>query len=72
MATAAELLAATEANILKTLASQEYQGPGGIRQRRADLTALKEFRRELLDEIASSSESSGSMCSLLQMEGPTL
>lgn len=69
MATPAELLAAAEANILKTLTSQEYQGPGGIRQRRADLEAATKFRRELLEEIANGS--GGSMCSLLQMGDAT-
>jgi len=70
MATPSELLAAAEANILKTLTSQEYQGPGGMRQRRADLAAATKFRRELLEEIANGS--TGSMCSLLSLGEPSL
>jgi len=70
MTTPAEMLAAVEANILKTLTSQEYQGPGGIRQRRADLDAATKFRRELLEEISNSS--SGSMCSLLSLGEPSV
>jgi hypothetical protein len=68
MTTAAELLEAANANILKTLTSQEYQGPGGIRQRRADLKAATEFRQQLMEEIANSGNGNGSMCSLLSLE----
>ena len=66
MTTASELLAAVNANILKTLTSQEYQGPGGIRQRRADLKQAADLRKQLIEEIENGSE--GSMCSLLSLE----
>lgn len=63
MTTASDLLDATNAAILKALTSQEYQGPGGIRQRRADLKALRETRKELMREISDASEGT-SMCML--------
>lgn len=66
MTTASELLAATNAAILKALTSQEYQGPGGRRQRMADLKELRQTRKELMDEV--SIGDSGSMCSLLGIE----
>ena len=66
MTTASDLLAAVNANILKTLTSQEYQGPNGIRQRRADLKQAAELRTQLMEEIANGSQ--GSMCSLLSLE----
>jgi hypothetical protein len=69
MTTADDLLAATNAAILKALTSQEYQGPAGRRQRMADLKELRQTRTELLEEIANGS--SGSMCSLLQMGDAT-
>ena len=65
MTTAADLLTATNAAILKALTSQEYHGPAGRRQRMADLKELRQTRKELMDEVAIGS--SGSMCSLLQM-----
>lgn len=71
MTTASDLLAATNAAILKALTSQEYQGPGGRRQRMADLKELRQTRKELMDEVASGSESNGSMCSLMQMGDAT-
>lgn len=70
MTTAAELLEAANANILKTLTSQEYQGPNGIRQRRADLKQAMEVRQQLMDEIGNSSN--GSMCSLLSLGDASL
>lgn len=70
MTTSADLLAATNAAILKALTSQEYQGPGGRRQRMADLKELRQTRKELMDEVAN--ESTGSMCSLLSLGGPGL
>jgi len=69
MTTASDLLTATNAAILKTLTSQEYYGPGGLRQRMADLNAQRAFRQTLIDEINNSSD--GGMCSLLRMESPT-
>lgn len=67
MTTAADLLAATNAAILKTLTSQEYQAPGGRRQRMAELRDLRALRQQLTDEISNSGESGGSMCSLISM-----
>ena len=67
MTTASELLEATNAAILKTLTSQEYDLPGGQRKKMAALDSLRKMRAELTNEIAIASESSGSMCSLLQM-----
>jgi hypothetical protein len=69
MTTASDLLAATNAAILKALTSQEYQGPGGRRQRMADLKELRQTRKELMDEVSIGSD--GSMCSLLSLEGPS-
>lgn len=66
MTTAADHLAATDAAILRALTSQEYYGPSGLRQRMADLSSLRAFRKELIEEISNSS--SGSMSSLLKME----
>lgn len=70
MTTASELLEATNAAILKALTSQEYQGPGGRRQRMADLKELRQTRKELMDEVAIGS--SGSMCELLSLGDPSL
>lgn len=70
MTTASELLEATNAAILKALTSQEYQGPGGRRQRMADLKELRQTRKDLIDEVAIGS--SGSMCSLLSLGEPSL
>lgn len=65
MTTANDLLDATNAAILKALTSQEYQGPGGRRQRMADLKELRLTRQLLTEEIANAS--GGSMCSLLSL-----
>jgi hypothetical protein len=70
MTTASDLLDATNAAILKALTSQEYQGPGGRRQRMADLAQLRQTRKELMDEVAMGS--TGSMCSLLSMGDASL
>lgn len=67
MTTASELLDATNAAILKTLTSQEYDLPGGQRKKMAALDSLQKFRQQLTDEVANAGESGGSMCSLLQM-----
>jgi hypothetical protein len=64
MTTASELLDATNAAILRALTSQEYQGPGGRRQRMADLAQLRETRKQLMQEVADASEGGGSMSSL--------
>jgi hypothetical protein len=70
MTTASDLLDATNAAILKALTSQEYQGPGGRRQRMADLAQLRQTRKELMDEVAIGSQ--GSMCSLFSLEAPSI
>ena len=64
MTTASDLLAATNAAILATLTSQEYDLPGGQRQKRARLAELNAFRKDLANEVAAESESGGSMASL--------
>ena len=70
MTTAAELLTATDAAILRALTSQEYQGPGGRRQRMADLKELRQTRKDLMEEIANGGTGGGSMASLLSLERP--
>jgi ABC-type iron transport system FetAB ATPase subunit len=67
MTTASDLLTATNAAILKTLTSQEYNLPGGQRQRMADLRDLQELRQQLMDEVSNSGDGGGSMCSLISM-----
>ncbi len=67
MTTASDLLDATNAAILKTLTSQEYELPGGQRKQMAKLAELRAFRAELIDEASNASEGGGSMCSLLSM-----
>ena len=64
MTTPSELLTATNAAILATLTSQEYDLPGGQRQKRAKLADLNALRKDLTDEVAAASEGGGSMCSL--------
>lgn len=71
MTTASDLLAATNAAILKTLTSQEYELPGGQRKQMAKLAELRALRSQLIDEVSNGSESGGSMCSLLQMGNAT-
>lgn len=63
MATASELLTQTEAAITACLTAQSYTVAGRMKSM-AQLATLRDFRRELLDEIAAGSESGGSMCSL--------
>lgn len=68
MATAAELLAETEAAISACLTAQSYTIAGRAKNMAA-LSSLREFRRELMEEIDSGSDGSGSMCSLgIQLE----
>ena len=69
MTTASDLLTAVNAAILKTLTSQEYQAPGGRRQRMAELRDLRETRKALIDEIAAAGDGGGSMASLLSIGG---
>ena len=69
MTSTSDLLAATDAAILKTLTAQEYNAPGGRRKQMARLSELKQFRRELVDEVANAS--GGSMCSLLSLRDAT-
>lgn len=68
MSNAVTLLSEVEAAISKTLTSQSYSVPGGRQQQMADLKALKDFRRELIDEVANATGNSGAMSSLLQLE----
>lgn len=67
MATPYDLLAQVETAISQALTAQAYTIAGRQKQM-AQLSQLREFRRELIDEINNSSESSGSMASLLKME----
>lgn len=67
MATPAELLTQVETAISQTLTAQSYTIAGRQKQM-AQLGQLREFRKELLEEINNGSESSGSMASLLKME----
>lgn len=70
MATAAELLAETEAAISATLASQEYTSKG-LAQKRARLAELQSFRRELIAEIREESANGGGMSSVGQIHPPS-
>jgi len=70
MATAAELLAETEAAISACLKSQAYS----IRsrsQQRARLAELMAARRELLGETQEASTNSGSMATVGQIDPPS-
>jgi len=66
MATTSELLTQVETAISNCLTAQSYS-VAGRQKTMAQLRELREFRKELVDEIASGSESNGSMCSLMQM-----
>lgn len=66
MATSSELLTQVETAISNCLTAQSYS-VAGRQKTMAQLRELREFRKELVDEIASGSESNGSMCSLMQM-----
>lgn len=67
MATAAELLAEVETAISACLTAQTYSIAGRSKAM-AQLAELRKFRQELKDEISTSSNSSGSMVSLLKFE----
>jgi hypothetical protein len=69
MATASELLTQVETAISDCLTAQSYS-VAGRQKTMAQLRELREFRKELVDEIANGS--TGSMCSLLSLEGPSL
>ena len=69
MATASELLTQVENAISDCLTAQSYS-VAGRQKTMAQLRELREFRKELVDEIANGS--TGSMCSLLSLEGPSL
>jgi hypothetical protein len=69
MATASELLTQVETAISDCLTAQSYS-MAGRQKTMAQLRELREFRKELVDEIANGS--TGSMCSLLSLEGPSL
>lgn len=68
MASASDLLTQTEAAITACLTAQSYSVPGRMKAM-AQLKELREFRKELLREIADGNEGSGSMCSLGLVEG---
>lgn len=70
MATAAELLAATDAAILNCLTSQQFT-IRGRQQMYAKLDDLRKFRAELLSEIQESTENGGYMASLGEMMRPS-
>ena len=75
MATAAELLADVETAIQQCLTAQSYSIGAGqhVRSKQmAHLAQLVAFRQQLKDEISNGGDSSGSMCSLLQMGEATL
>lgn len=63
MATASELLTQTETAITNCLTAQSYT-VAGRQKAMAQLKELREFRKELLREVADASESGGSMSSL--------
>lgn len=65
MATASELLAQVETAISNCLTAQSYS-VAGRQKTMAQLRELREFRKELVDEI--SNGSGDSMCSLLSLE----
>lgn len=68
MATASELLSQVETAITQCLTAQDYTVAGRTK-RMAQLSELRNFRKELLQEIDAAGESGGSMCSLgIQME----
>ena len=69
-ASASELLEDVSTAIRNTLTAQSYSAPGGRQKQMADLRALMQFRKDLMDEVSAASEGGGSMCSLLQMWGP--
>ena len=71
MASAQELLDATEQAILNCLTAQDYS-VAGRRKQMAQLRDLRELRQQLKDEISASSTSSGGMATLLSLEEPSL
>lgn len=70
MATAAELLAECEAAISATLKSQEYSSKG-LAQKRAQLSELRQLRRELIAEVREESANGGGMSSVGQIHPAT-
>jgi hypothetical protein len=70
MATASELLAATDAAILNALTSQAFT-IRGRQQQMARLDDLRKFRAELLSEVQEASENGGYMASVGEMMRPT-
>ena len=65
MATPSELLTQVETAISNCLTAQSYS-VAGRQKTMAQLAHLREFRKELIEEVANGSE--GSMCSLLSLE----
>lgn len=70
MTTPSELLTSVETAIANCLTAQSYS-VAGRQKTMAQLSQLREFRRELLDEIANGSNSGGSMFTLAQIMEPT-
>ena len=71
MASAQELLDATEQAILNCLTAQDYT-VAGRRKQMAQLRDLRELRQQLKDEISAGSTSSGGMATLLSLGEPSL
>lgn len=70
MATASELLTQVETAISNCLTAQSYTVSGRTKIM-AQLKELRDFRQQLLDEIANGANSSGSMVTLLKLEDVT-
>jgi hypothetical protein len=70
MASASDLLAATDAAILNCLTAQ-MTSVRGRQLQFARLEELRRFRAELLSEVQENSENGGAMASLGEMMRPT-
>ena len=71
MASAQDLLDATEQAILNCLTAQDYS-IAGRRKQMAQLRDLRELRQQLKDEISAGSTSNGGMATLLSLGEPSL
>ena len=71
MASAQEILDATEQAILDCLKAQDYS-IAGRRNQMAQRRDLRERRQQLKDEISAGSTSSGGMATLLSLGEPSL
>lgn len=70
MATASELLTATDEAILNCLTSQQFS-IRGRQQQMARLDDLRKFRAELLSEVQEGENNGGAMASLGEIMRPT-